>query len=377
MLWREAPPPIPDHWFLSPPHSPGWWAPSRLCLYSFRAQTLWCIISTPLHLLSQHPCPSSLADQQAWHPFSFYIFLLKPGIRVTLNKSQITTPLWWAPTLAAPSSLLSKAALVPQPFISLDSLHTVLAPSDTLVSGGVRCFISRRERWPLTGTPPLPLSTLSLSTHPNSIPSSSSPHVSNKESLLLSEVNFSFFSSLPVSALSPCYASLPKVSRKISLSQKSDSIAFLFRIGQCSTLTLGQSPRQSHCLRSRVPPETHPGDAWHSSFTVLWSYLQRGHYHCRAARLTAEALTADTTSVPIPIWVSNAVLGAWLLLGSFWLGLSWPLNPLIAAPSFSVANTVSVSMSQSGCLITDLCLSLLLSSLLCFCWEKTLLSHVT
>ena len=243
MLWREAPPPIPDHWFLSPPHSPGWWAPSRLCLYSFPAQTPRCIISTPLHPLSQHPCPYSLADQQAWHPFSFYIFLLKPGIQVMLNKSQITTPLWWPPTLAAPSSLLSKAALVPQPFVSLDSLHTVLAPSDTLVSGGVRCLISRREWWPLTGTPPLPLSTLSLSTHPNSIPSSSSPHLSNKKSLLLSEVNFSFFSSLPISALSPCYANLPKVSRKISLSQKSDSIAFLFRIGQRSTLTLGQSPR--------------------------------------------------------------------------------------------------------------------------------------
>ena len=114
----------------------------------------------------------------------------------------------------------------------------------------------------------------------------SSPHLSDKESLLLSEVNFSFFSSLPASALSPCYANLPRGSRKIFLSHKSDSVAFLYRICQRSTLTLGQRPKafrrhprpsqrsllggaQSLCLRSLVPSETHPGDAWHSSLTVL------------------------------------------------------------------------------------------------------------
>ena len=156
MLWREAPPPIPDHEFVSPPHSPGWWAPSRLCIYSFPAQTPWCIISTPLYPLSQQPCPSSLADQQVWRQFSFYIFLLKPGTRVMLNKSKIITPLWWPPTLTGPSSLLSKATLVPQPFVSPDSLYRVLAPSDRLVSGDIWCLTSQRKWWPLTGTPPLP-----------------------------------------------------------------------------------------------------------------------------------------------------------------------------------------------------------------------------
>lgn len=243
-----------------------------------------------------------------------------------LNKSKITTPLWWPPTLTAPSSLLSKAALLPQPFVSPDSLYRVLVPSDTLVSGDVWCLTSQRKWWPLTGAPPLPHTTLSLSTHPNSIHSSSSPHLSDKESLL-SEVNFSFFSSLPALALSPCYANLPRGSRKIFLSHKSDSVAFLFRICQSSILTLGQRPKafprhprpsqrsllggaQSLCLRSRVPSETHPGDAWHSSLTVLWSYLQHGNYLYWAARPTVKALTADTTSVPIPLRVSKAVLGA-------------------------------------------------------------------